>query len=151
MDELLNVVSQEATALDLVLHRVTTLQLVVSTGRVELVERAAQELDEATEALEALTVSRLRLLATAGFRSIDDLAAGLDPAAAALLTQANVSLRSNAEIVRATAAGVERTATASARKVEELLAGAHAVDVTWRGYGPRRGPARSGALVRAEV
>jgi hypothetical protein len=150
MDELLNVVSQEATALDLVLHRVTALQLFVSTGRVELVERAAQELVEATAALEAFTATRLQLLAATGHRTLDDLAAAIDPAAAATLKRFTSRLRTNAEVVRATAAGVERSANASARKVEQLLAG-DAVDVTWRGYGPRRGPARAGALVRAEV
>jgi hypothetical protein len=150
MDELLNAVSQEATALDLVLHRVTALQLFVSTGRIELIERAARELDEATTALEGLTAQRMALLAAAGHRTLDDARAALDPAGAGVIATLAGRLRANGEVVKATAAGVERTATSSARKVEQLLAG-DGIDVTWRGYGPRRNPTRAGALVHAEV
>jgi hypothetical protein len=149
MDDLLDVVSQEAAALDLVLHRATTLQLLVATGRTDMVERAAHELDSAVDALEALTAQRNVLLARAGHRDLAAAAGAAGEAGPALLV-AQQRLRSNAEATKATAAAVERSAGGAARKVERALAG-EPIDLAWRGYGPRRSVTTAGTLLRAEV
>lgn len=128
----------ELQGLETVLHRLTTLRLMMATGTQRSIERAATELDEALAALGAAESARIEALRRHGFAAVTDaISASDEPLRSDLALTRTRLARTHQEVLGA----AQATSTMASRSLGQVQAtlrefGAASAGATWQSYGP---------------
>jgi hypothetical protein len=153
MNTLADSLRHELQGLETVLHRLTTLRLMMATGAQRSIERAATELDEALVALGAAETARVEALRGQGFTAVTDaIAASDEPLRSDLALTRTRLARTHQEVLGA----AQATSTMASRSLGQVQAtlrdlGASSAGATWQSYGPGGVRPGSGATVGARV
>jgi hypothetical protein len=152
MNTLADSLRHELQGLETVLHRLTTLRLMMATGTQRSIERAVTELDDALVALGAAETARTEALRGHGFAAVSDaIAASEEPLRSDLALTRTRLARTHQEVLGA----AQATSTLASRSLGQVQAtlrglGASNAGATWQSYGPggiRAGQAVPGARV----
>jgi hypothetical protein len=154
MNALADSLRHELQGLETVLHRLTTLRVMMATGTQRSIERAATELDEALAALGLAETARIEALRHGGFAAVSDAIAASDEPLRSDLTLTRTRLERTQQEVRGAALATSTLASRSLSRVQAALheLGASSGGTPWQSYGPGgvrpgAGPAGVGARV----
>lgn len=120
LDEALD---RQIRELDTVLLRLTTLRLLMATGKHRMVDRAAEELEDSMSSFEAAEEDAFGLLQAAGFSTLEDAAASRAADERPALERRASRLRSLHRDVRVALASTGAAAERSVRLAAQQLGG----------------------------
>ncbi|MFV2040278.1 MAG: hypothetical protein ACC660_08540 [Acidimicrobiales bacterium] len=130
----------EIHELDTVLLRLTTLRLLMATGKHGLVDRAVDELGQSMEAFEAAERRAIGALDDCGFQTIDEAAAAQEVDVRVGLERRAATLRARHRDVRVALATTGAAAERSLRQAAQHISG----DVAARPLAHNRHPFLTG-------
>lgn len=126
MDRLDEALAREQRELDTVLLRLTTLRVLLASGKHRLVDRALEDLQDAMAGFEAAEAQSVAVLHSDGHETVSDAAEGLDDDHRDAVARRTAELRALHREVRialaSTATATERALRASAAVLEIDLA-----------------------------
>ncbi len=150
MNALADSLRHELQGLETVLHRLTTLRLMMATGAQRSIERAAAELDDALSALGSAEIARVEALRSLGFGAVTEaIDASDEPIRSALALTRTRLARTHQEVLGA-AQATSTMASQSLGQVQATLRdlGAAGAGADWQAYGPGGTRAGHGAGAR---
>ena len=153
MNALADSLRHELQGLETVLHRLTTLRLMMATGTQRSIERAATELDDALVALGVAETARVEALRRHGFAAVADAIAASDEPLRSDLSLTRTRLARTQQEVMGAAQATSTMASRSLGRVQSTLRdlGASSSDTPWQSYGPggvRPGTGPAGVAAR---
>lgn len=151
MNALAEAMRTELHGLETLLHRLTTLRLMMATGKQRSIERAAAELEIALDELTRAETARNAELGRVGFTRLADAVAVSDEPLRSDLTLTGGRLQQAQHEVRVAASATSSMASRSLTQVQHALREAGAIEhagsgAPWRAYGPASGGSRPGRV-----
>jgi len=155
MNELADALKHELQGLEILLHRMTTLRLMMATGTQRSIERAAGELDEALAALNVAESARAAELSRAGFTDVAQAIDASDEPLRSDLTLTRTRLQRTHQEVLGAASATSSMASRSLAHVQgtlqELGVLRGGATEGWRSYGPGAGARSTVGFVEGSI